>query len=142
MLVKTYGQPLDDERRYSPPVCTGAIKRRIIGYPNEADASTSFVERQNLTMRMSMRRFTRLTNAFSKRFENHCHALAIFYFWYNWTRIHKTLRTTPAMAAGLTDKLMDMADLVRMIDEREEEQKRAAIRARFDAEMSKLQKVS
>jgi hypothetical protein len=77
----------------------------------------------------------RLTNALSKRFENHCHALAILYFWYNWTRIHKTLRTTLAMAAGLTEKLMDMADLVRMIDEREEEQKRAAIRSRFEVGM-------
>ncbi|MGC1446234.1 MAG: transposase, partial [Xanthobacteraceae bacterium] len=81
--------------------------------------STSFVERQNLTMRMQMRRFTRLTNAFSKKFENHCHALALYFVFYNWIRIHKTLRVTPAMAAGLTDKLMDWSDVVHMIDNRE-----------------------
>jgi hypothetical protein len=76
-----------------------------------------------------------LTNAFSKRFENHCHALAIFYFWYNWVRIHKTLRTTPAMAAGLTDKLMDMADLVRLTDEHEAKRVAAAALAKSDEEI-------
>jgi hypothetical protein len=81
--------------------------------------STSFVERQNLTMRMQMRRFTRLTNAFSKKVENHCHALALYFYFYNWIRIHKTLRVTPAMAAGLTDKLLDWSDVVEMIDNRE-----------------------
>lgn len=85
-----------------------------------------------------MRRFTRLTNAFSKKFDNHCHALAIFYFWYNWVRIHKTIRVTPAMAAGLTDKLMEMEDVVRMLDEREEENKRSAIRSRFAEEQALL----
>jgi hypothetical protein len=78
--------------------------------------STSHVERQNLTMRMSMRRFTRLTNAFSKKVDNHAHALALYFMWYNWVRIHKTLRTSPAMAAGLTDKLMSMEDVALMIE--------------------------
>src|SRR6266581_798472 len=134
MLNKIFATDYAGAGRYSPPKCIGAIKNPIMGNPDPDLINTSFAERQNLTMRMSMRRFTRLTNAFSKKFENHCHALAIFYFWYNWTRIHKTTRMTPAMAAGLTDKLMDMADLVRMIDAREEDQKRAAIRARFEAD--------
>ena len=81
--------------------------------------STSHTERHNLTMRMQMRRFTRLTNAFSKKVENHCHSLALYFVWYNWVRLHKAHRTTPAMAAGLTDKLMDMGDIVRLIDDAE-----------------------
>jgi len=86
--------------------------------PYSKHISTSFAERSNLTMRMSMRRFTRLTNAFSKKWENHCHSLALYFVWYNWMRKHKALGTTPAVAAGLTDKLMDMSDLVQMIDAR------------------------
>src|SRR3979411_2745917 len=78
-------------------------------------------ERHNLTMRMSMRRFTRLTNAFSKKFDNHCHALALYFVWYNWMRIHKTLRVTPAMAAGLSDQLLDMSHVVEMLDAAEDE---------------------
>jgi len=103
-------------RKYSRGVCCGMEKKSIFGTFDTSKASTSHVERQNLTMRMSMRRFTRLTNAFSKKFDNHCSALALYFFWYNWVRIHKTLRTTPAMAAGLTDTLMEMSDLVAMID--------------------------
>jgi hypothetical protein len=80
--------------------CTGIKKRRVDGNPDEAHVSTSYVERQNLTMRMHMRRFTRLTNAFSKKFENHAHMVAIYTVWYNWCRIHKTLRIMPAMTAG------------------------------------------
>lgn len=118
-LIKLYGPAPEGQHRYSPPACLGAIKQPMYGDPDPQHISTSFVERQNLTMRMQMRRFTRLTNGFSKKFENHCHALAIYFVWYNWMRIHKTLRVTPAMAAGLTDKLMDWEDVVRMIDNRE-----------------------
>jgi IS1 family transposase len=102
--------------RYSPPNVVGIQKEVIKGNPDPTHISTSFVERQNLTMRMQMRRFTRLTNAFSKKFENHCHALALYFFWYNWTRQHKAHRLSPAMAAGLTDKLLSMADLAEMVD--------------------------
>jgi hypothetical protein len=87
-----------------------------------ADVITSYIERQNLTMRMSMRRFTRLTNAFSKKFENHCHSLALYFCWYNWIRKHKTLGTTPAVAAGLTDKSLAMADIAHLVDLREQSQ--------------------
>jgi IS1 family transposase len=118
-LIKLYGPAPEGQHRYSPPACLGAIKQPVYGNPDPDYISTSFVERQNLTMRMQMRRFTRLTNNFSKKFENHCHAQAIYFTFYNWIRIHKTLRVTPAMAAGLTDKLMDWTDIVRMIDNRE-----------------------
>jgi IS1 family transposase len=115
MLVKIYGQLKDGprgsaERRYSPPECSGCKTSVVHGNPNPDDVSTSYVERQNLTMRMSMRRFTRLTNAFSKKFENHCHSLALYFCWYNWMRKHKSLGTTPAIAAGITDKMLTMAD--------------------------------
>ncbi len=116
-LVKLYGEaPESMKGRYSPAECTGTVKTRIEGNPDPKHVSTSYVERQNLTMRMSMRRFTRLTNAHSKKFANHCHALAIYFVWYNWARINSAVRMSPAMAAGLTDKLMDMADIVRIVD--------------------------
>jgi IS1 family transposase len=102
--------------RYSPPVVIGTHTDIIRGNPDPKHISTSFVERQNLTMRMQMRRFTRLTNAFSKKFENHCHALALYFFWYNWTRQHKAHKLSPAMAAGITDKLLSMSDLAEMVD--------------------------
>lgn len=130
-LVKIYGPSPEGQRRYSPPECLGAVKTPVFGNPDPDYISTSFVERQNLTMRMQMRRFTRLTNGFSKKFENHCHALAIYFVWYNWLRIHKTLRTTPAMAAGLTNKLMDWSDIVHMIDNRE-------LQAKIDRAESRL----
>lgn len=117
-LIKLYAAR-EVEGRYSPPQCIGAVKQPVSGNPDLEFVSTSFCERQNLTMRMQMRRFTRLTNGFSKKFENHCHALAIYFVWYNWICLHKTLRTTPAMAAGLTDKLVDWAEVVAMIDNRE-----------------------
>ena len=117
-LVKLYGKPVgkDSERRYSPAVCTGAVKRRIEGRPVREHVSTSHVERQNLTMRMHMRRFTRLTNAFSKKFENHMHMVALYTMFYNFCRIHKSLRVTPAMEAGITDRLWDMEDIIAAMD--------------------------
>ena len=100
MLVKIYGEAPKEEKRYSPAICLGAKKTRIEGDPDMDHVSTSYVERQNLQMRMSMRRFTRLTNAHSKKLNNHRHAISLYFTFYNWTRIHRTLRITPAMAAG------------------------------------------
>jgi IS1 family transposase len=118
MLVKIFATDYAGAGRYSPPTCIGAIKQAIMGNPDPDLINTSFVERQNLTMRMSMRRFTRLTNAFSKKFENHCHALALYFVFYNFCRVHKTLGATPAMAAGLVDRVLKMADVVELIDAR------------------------
>ena len=97
MLEKVYAVPEEAEKRYSPPVCVGAKRQAVTGRPDKKHISTSFAERQNLTMRMSMRRFTRLTNAFSKKIENHVHALSIYFMYYNFVRIHQTLRVTPAL---------------------------------------------
>jgi IS1 family transposase len=119
ILQKIYGQEANPEKRYSPAVCLGSKQEIVSGNPNPRHISTSYVERQNLTMRMHMRRFTRLTNAFSKKFENHVHMVALYTVFYNWTKIHKTLRTTPAMAAGLTERVWDMADVVAMIERAE-----------------------
>lgn len=120
MLVKMYGEPegkaVPQERRYSPAVCTGARKTRTEGNPDPAFVSTSHVERQNLTMRMQMRRFTRLTNGFSKKFENHMHMVAIYTVWYNFIRMHKSLRMSPAMAAGVSKTLLTMDDLCAKMD--------------------------
>jgi IS1 family transposase len=119
-LVKLYGPTSDSGKgRYSPAECTGSKKMPIEGKPDPRHISTSFVERQNLSMRMGMRRFTRLTNAFSKKLENHVYALALYFVNYNWMRIHKTLRVTPAMAAGLTGKLMDWEDIIGIMDAEE-----------------------
>lgn len=115
-LVKKYGPAPDGDRRYSPPECVGATKVRISGRPRPEDISTSYVERSNLTLRMHNRRFTRLTNAFSKKFDSHVNMVALYTVWYNWIRIHKTLRTTPVMAAGLTTALMGFDDVVALID--------------------------
>jgi len=106
-LVKTYGPSLEGERRYSPPVCNGVKKKTRIGSPDRKHISTSYAERQNLTMRMQMRRFTRLTNAFSKKVENHAHAVALHFMYYNFVRVHKTLRMTPAMAAKDIVKVLE-----------------------------------
>jgi hypothetical protein len=105
MLVKIFATDYAVPGRYSPPKCIGAIKQTIQGNPDPDLINTSFAERQNLTMRMSMRRFTRLTNAFSKKFENRCHAVALYSVWYNFCSVHTTLGVTPAMAAGLWKRL-------------------------------------
>lgn len=118
MLVKLYGEPKGEssERRYSPGECCGAIKGAVCGNPDETKISTSYVERQNLTMRMGMRRFTRLTNGFSKKIANHEHAIAIHYMYYNFGRIHKSLRVTPAMEAKVSDRVWNFEDIVNLAD--------------------------
>lgn len=121
MLIKLYGalQGKKDETRYSPAECVGCKTKVISGAPNPVHVSTSYIESQNLTMRMSMRRFTRLTNGFSKKIENHAHAIALHYMYYNFCRIHKSLRCTPAMAAGVTNRLWEIADIVALLPEAE-----------------------
>jgi IS1 family transposase len=111
MLVKLYGAETGGqghERKHSPSECTGARKQTVTGNPDPKHVSTSYTEQHNLTMRMSMRRFTRLTNAFSKKVDNHCHALALYFVFYNFVRRHQTLRVAPAMAAGISDRLWSM----------------------------------
>jgi len=116
-LVKLYGPTADSAKgRYSPADCTGIIETRIEGRPDAKHVSTSYVERQNLTMRMHMRRFTRLTNGFSKKVENHGYAVALHCTFYNFVSIHMTLRVTPAMAAGLTTRLWEMKDIVALVE--------------------------
>lgn len=118
-LVKLYGnegQSREDQRRYSPAECRGTQVNVVSGNPDIEHVSTSFVERSNLTMRMHMRRFTRLTNAFSKKIENHMHAVSLHFMFYNFCRIHKTLRVTPAMEAGLTDHAWDVQEIVEMTE--------------------------
>jgi IS1 family transposase len=115
MLVKIYGADREGEATYSPAKCIGSRCVPIIGRPDPKHISTSFVERQNLTMRMSMRRFTRLTNAFSKKVENHMQSVALHFMYYNFVRIHQTLRMTPAMAAGITDKVWEVEDMVALL---------------------------
>lgn len=118
MLHKIYGAPSDEEmRRYSPARCIGCDMKVISGNPDPKHVSTSYVERQNLTMRMSMRRFTRLTNAFSKKVDNHRHAIALYFMYYNFCRVHQTLRVTPAMEAGLSDHIWNVEDLVALLPE-------------------------
>jgi IS1 family transposase len=116
-LVKLYGATVTEPGRYSPAACIGSRKRRVEGNPDADHVSTSFVERQNLTMRMHMRRFTRLTNGFSKKVENHAHAVALHMMYYNFVRIHKTLRMTPAMAAGVADRLWEIGDIAKLVEE-------------------------
>lgn len=118
MLVKMYGAaPESAKGRYSPAECTGARKTRIEGDPDPKHVSTSYAERQNLTMRMQMRRFTRLTNAFSKKFDNHCHMVALYAVWYNFVKQHKTLKgVSPAMAAGVSNKLWSMEDIAALVE--------------------------
>lgn len=114
-LIKIYGQPVEGQKRYSPPEVIGTETICCTGNPDPKHISTSYAERSNLTIRMHMRRFTRLTNGFSKKVENHAHAVALHTMFYNFCRIHKTLRITPAMAAGITDHVGAVLDIVDMI---------------------------
>ncbi len=115
-LIKLYGPETPGVARYSPPKCIGCKKEKVVGRPDPAHVSTSYVERANLTMRMGMRRFTRLTNGFSKKLENHQHALALHFLHYNFVRIHQTLRCSPAMAAGVSDYLWELGDIVDLLE--------------------------
>lgn len=121
-LIKLYGQPpaTGPERRYSPGECIGCRQKPVTGNPDPAHISTSYIERQNLSVRMQSRRFTRLTNAFSKRLENHGHAVALHYLHFNFIRRHQTLKTTPAVAAGIASSEWTMMDFVQLL-EREED---------------------
>ncbi|MGB6547156.1 MAG: IS1 family transposase [Candidatus Acidiferrales bacterium] len=122
MLVKLYGEdPRGKEARYSPAQCIGAVPTVITGKPNRKHISTSYAERQNLTMRMMMRRFTRLTNAFSKKVENHQHALALYFMYYNFCRVHQTLRVTPAMEAGVSDHVWEIREVVSLLENKKEQ---------------------
>jgi IS1 family transposase len=127
MLIKHYGEPIGPLGRYSPGECIGAEQRRVEGRPDKSHVSTSYVERQNLNLRMGMRRFTRLTNAFSKKVEPHYWMVCLYAAFHNFVRIHKTLRCTPAMAAGLSKTLWSMDDLVAMIDAQAEAPKRPRV---------------
>lgn len=122
MLIKIYGETPDQngpERKYSPGVCLGTKKRKVVGKPIRDYVSTSYVEKHNQTMRQHMKRFARLTAAHSKKLINHIHMIALYTTWYNWVRINTAIRVTPAMASGLTDKLWEIDDLVRIVDDRE-----------------------
>jgi IS1 family transposase len=118
-LIKIYGAPRETEARYSPAVCNGAKKHTITGNPDKKHISTSYVERSNLTMRMHMRRFTRLTNAFSKDLAHHVAAVSLHMMYYNFVRIHQTLRITPAMAAGISANVWEVADIVKLTEDAE-----------------------
>ena len=119
MLVKIYGESENPERRYSPAKYAGARITPVTGNPDIKHVSTSYVERQNLTMRMHMRRFTRLTNGFSKKLENHIAAISLHFMFYNFVRIHQTLKVTPAMAAGVTGRVWDVSDVVKLLEAKE-----------------------
>ncbi len=126
MLVKIYGNDRNPEKRYSPAEYVSCRAIDVTGNPDPKHISTSFVERQNLSVRMSIRRYTRLTNAFSRKIENHAAAVALYYFSYNFIKIHRTLRCTPAMAAGVTDRLWEVSDLVALLEASEQRVERAA----------------
>lgn len=118
MLIKKYGSPsVEDQRKYSPAKCVGCAGHIVTGQPDPDHVSTSYSERQNLTMRMGMRRFTRLTNAFSKKLENHCHSVALHYMYYNFARVHQTLRCAPAMRAGVSNHLWTIEEIVGLLDD-------------------------
>ena len=121
-LVKLYGADPEGERRYSPPVCIGAVPKVITGTPDPRHISTSYIERLNWSVRTSMRRYTRLSNGFSRKIENHMAAVSLNYFSYNFIRIHRSLRTSPAMAAGVTTRLWEVTDLVALLEAAEAQQ--------------------
>ena len=138
-LIKLFGEPTGTkghERKYSPAECSGIIKEPVFGKPDPAKVSTSHVERQNLTMRMGMRRFTRLTNAFSKKIENHAYAVALHFMHYNFVRTHKTLRMPPAMAAGLTTCPWEIEDIVALVEAAEEPPKKRGPYKKRQAKLS------
>jgi hypothetical protein len=116
MLVKVYGADNNPEKRYSPAVCLGCKIQEVTGAPDPKHISTSYVERQNLTMRMSMRRFTRLTNAFSTKLENHAATVALYFMYYNFARVHQTLRVTPAMKVGISDRVWSIEEIVDLLN--------------------------
>jgi IS1 family transposase len=126
IIQKIYGVPEGEEKRYTPMECIGVETKVVEGNPDPAHISTSFVERSNLTMRMHMRRFTRLTNAFSKKIENHAHAVSLHFMYYNFVKLHKAHRMTPAMAAGVTDRLWEVSDIVGVLEDWEKRQAMAA----------------
>jgi hypothetical protein len=116
-ISRSYGpDPREDKRRYSPAACLGAEKRRVLGNPDPGHISTSYIERSNLTLRMANRRFTRLTNAFSRKLANHRHMIALYTVWCNFVKMHRTLKMKPALAAGVTDTLWSMKELVALED--------------------------
>lgn len=116
MLIKIYGSDVEGQKRYSPAVCIGCERKHITGNPDPDHVSTSYAERQNLNMRMGMRRFTRLTNAFSKKVDNLMAAVAVYYTFYNFARVHQTLKTTPAVAAGIADHVWSVDEIVALLD--------------------------
>jgi IS1 family transposase len=116
MLIKLYGKAPEGEVRYSPAQCIGTETKIVSGKPDEDHISTSYVERQNLSMRMGMRRFTRLTNAFSKKIENHIHAISIYFMHYNFARVHQTIRVTPTMEAGIENHVWSLEDIAKLVE--------------------------
>lgn len=141
MLVKIYGESAESEKRYSPAECVGCKKQRVIGSPHKKHVSTSYVERQNLNMRMGMRRFTRLTNAFSKKVENHIASISLYFMYYNFVRIRQTIKVTPAMAGGVSDRLWDIHDIVKLLEAyRAElvEEKKTEMRRRIEQSYSQI----
>src|SRR5262249_35560657 len=128
VLQKIYGSPegKSSEHRYSPMTCIGIKTELVTGDPDPEHISTSYVERANLSMRMGMRRFTRLTNAFSKKIQNHAFAIALYFMYYNFARVHQTLRVTPAMAAGISDHVWDIEEIVGLLETQEKVQTKTA----------------
>lgn len=118
-LIKIYGEGPEGQKRYSPAECIGCKQKAVTGDPEVKHISTSFVERQNLTMRMGMRRFTRLTNGFSKKIENHVAAISLHFMFYNFARVHQTLKTTPAVTAGIADRAWTVTDIVELLEKQE-----------------------